>query len=174
MSSTHEPVHLLEPSDLLEPLDLSDRQADLFYRSARAEPAATLPRGATRAGRSTPRSTESQRRSPLKSILMVAGALACFGAGTSLPQFQSFMRGDLAPEPTVGVGQPSAPVTDVAAKSEVAAKSDEAKPTSGEAKPASSATPSSNEPKADTALNATAAVPRSTRPFNLLQCRPLQ
>jgi hypothetical protein len=159
MSSTHEPVHLLEPSDLLEPLDLSDRQADLFYRSARAEPAATLPRGATRAGRSTPRSTESQRRSPLKSILMVAGALACFGAGTSLPQFQSFMRGDLAPEPTVGVGQPSAPVTDVAAKSEVAAKSDEAKPTSGEAKPASSATPSSNEPKADTALNATGTAP---------------
>jgi hypothetical protein len=118
-----------------------------------------LPRGATRAGRSTPRSTESQRRSPLKSILMVAGALACFGAGTSLPQFQSFMRGDLAPEPTVGVGQPSAPVTDVAAKSEVAAKSDEAKPTSGEAKPASSATPSSNEPKADTALNATGTAP---------------
>jgi hypothetical protein len=161
MSSTHEPVHLLEPSDLLEPLDLSDRQADLFYRSARAEPAATSLRGFTRAGRSTSalRSTESQRRSPLKSILMVAGALACFGAGTSLPQFQSFMRGDLAPEPTVGVGQPSAPVTDVAAKSEVAAKSDEAKPTSGEAKPASSATPSSNEPKADTALNATGTAP---------------
>jgi hypothetical protein len=53
MSSTHEPVHLLEPSDLLEPLDLSDRQADLFYRSARAEPAATSLRGFTRAGRST-------------------------------------------------------------------------------------------------------------------------
>jgi hypothetical protein len=166
MPSTHEPVHLLEPSDLLEPLDLSDRQADLFYRSARAEPAATLPRGATRAGRSTPRSTESQRRSPLKSILMVAGALACFGAGTSLPQFQSFMRGDLAPEPTVGVGQPSAPVTDVAAKSEVAAKSDEAKPTSGEAKPASSATPSSNEPKADTALNATGTAPPAANSAN--------
>ena len=163
MPSTHEPVHLLEPSDLLEPLDLSDRQADLFYRSARAEPAATSPRGFTRAGRSTSvlRSTESQRRSPLKSILMVAGALACFGAGTSLPQFQSFMRGDLAPEPTVGVGQPSAPVADAAGKpnSEVAAKSDEAKPTSGEAKPASSATPSSNEPKADTALNATGTAP---------------
>jgi hypothetical protein len=159
MPSTHEPVHLLEPSDLLEPLDLSDRQADLFYRSARAEPAATLPRGSTRAGRSTPRSTESERRSPLKSILMVAGALACFGAGASLPQFQSFMRGDLASEPTVGVGQPSAPVADAAAKpkSEVAAKSDEVKPTSGEAKSAdaSSATSTSNEPKADTALNAT-------------------
>src|SRR5262245_54800307 len=129
MPSTHEPVHLLEPSDLLEPLDLSDRQTDLFYRSARAEPAATSPRGFT-PGRSTsaPRSTESERRSPLKSILMIAGALACFGAGASLPLFQSFMRGDLAPEPTVGVGQPSAPVADVAAKSEVAAKSDEAKP----------------------------------------------
>jgi hypothetical protein len=161
MPSTHEPVHLLEPSDLLEPLDLSDRQADLFYRSARAEPAATLP--STRAGRSTARSTESERRSPLKSILMVAGALACFGAGASLPQFQSFMRGDLAPEPTVGVGQPSAPVADAAGKpnSEVAAKSDEAKPTSGEAKSAdaSSATSTSNEPKADTALNATGTGP---------------
>ena len=163
MPSTHEPVHLLEPSDLLEPLDLSDRQADLFYRSARAEPAATLPRGSARAGRVTPRSTESERRSPLKSILMVAGALACFGAGASLPQFQSFMRGDLAPEPTVGVGQPWAPVADAAGKpnSEVAAKSDEAKPTSGEAKSAdaSSATSTSNEPKADTALNATGTAP---------------
>jgi hypothetical protein len=49
MPSTHEPVHLLEPSDLLVPLDLSDRQADLFYRSARAEPAATSPRRFTRA-----------------------------------------------------------------------------------------------------------------------------
>jgi hypothetical protein len=176
MPSTYEPVHLLEPSDLLEPLDLSDRQADLFSRSARPESresAATSPRGLTPAGRSAsaPRSPEGERRSPLKSILMIAGALACFGAGTSLPQFQSFMRGDLAPEPTVGVGQPSAPVADVAAKSEVAAKSDaksevaaksdEAKPTSGEAKPAdaSSATPSSNDPKADTALNATGTTP---------------
>lgn len=170
MSSTHEPVQLLEPSDLLEPLDLSDPQADLFYRSARAEPAASSQRGFTRAsgGISAPRPTESARRSPPKSILMVAGALACFGAGTSLPQFQSFMRGDLAPEPRVGVGQPSAPVADVAAKSAVAAKSNEAKPTSGEAKPtsgeakpadASSATPSSNEPKADTTLNATGTAP---------------
>ena len=161
MPSTHEPVHLLEPSDLLEPLDLSDRQADLFYRSTGAEPAATSPRGFTRAGRGTSaqRPADSEPRSSLKSILMVAGALACFGAGTSLPQFQSFMRGDLAPEPTVGVGQPSASVADVAAKSEVPVKSDEAKPTSGEAKPASSATPSSNEPKADTALNATGTAP---------------
>jgi hypothetical protein len=154
MPSTHEPVHLLEPSDLLEPLDLSDRQADLLYRSTGAEPAATSPRGFTRAGRGTSaqRPADSERRSPLKSILMVAGALACFGAGTSLPQFQSFMRGDVGA--TVGVGQPS-PVADVIAKSEVAAKPDAAK--SDEAKPAdaSSATPSSNEPKADTALNAT-------------------
>jgi hypothetical protein len=163
MPSTHEPVHLLEPSDLLAPLDLSDRQADLFYRSIGAEPAATSPRGFTRAGRGTSaqRPADSERRSPLKSILMVAGALACFGAGTSLPQFQSFMRGDLAPEPKVGVGQPSAPVTDVAAKSEVAVKSDEAKPTSGEAKPASSATPSSNEPKADAAPPAANSADRS-------------
>ena len=110
MPSTHEPVHLLEPSDLLEPLDLSDRQADLFYRSARAEPAATLPRGSTGAGRVTPRSTESERRSPLKSILMVAGALACFGAGASLPQFQSFMRGDLAPDALGASLRPRSPM----------------------------------------------------------------
>jgi hypothetical protein len=158
MSSTHEPVQLLEPSDLLEPLDLSDRQADLFYRSTGAEPAATSPRGFTRAGRGTSaqRPADSARRSPLKSILMVAGALACFGAGTSLPQFQSFMRGDVGA--TVGVGQPS-PVADVAAKSEVAAKPDAAK--SDEAKPAdaSSAMPSSNKPKTDTALNAPGAAP---------------
>src|SRR6266540_1961719 len=64
------------------------------------------------------------------------------------------MRGDLAPGPTVGVGEPSAPVADIAAKSDVAAKSGEAKPAD-----ASSATPSSNEPKADTALNATGTAP---------------
>jgi hypothetical protein len=160
MPSTHEPVQLLEPSHLLEPLDLSDRQADLFYRSARAEPAASSQRGFARVsgGASRPRPIESERRSPLKSILMLAGALACFGAGTALPQFQSFMRADVGPGPTVGVGQPS-PGADVAAKSDVATKSDAAK--SDEAKPAdaSSAMPSSNELKADTALNAPGAAP---------------
>jgi hypothetical protein len=169
MSSTHEPVQLLEPSDLLEPLDLSDRQADLFYRSARAEPpAASSQRGFARASgvASGPRPTGSERRSPLKSILMLTGALACFGAGTALPQFQSFIRGDLTPGATVGVGQPGGPVPDVAAKLDVAAKSDEAKPasdeakpTSDEAKPASSPTPSSNKPNVDTALNATGTTP---------------
>jgi hypothetical protein len=160
MSSTHKPVQLLEPSDLLEPLDLSDRQSDLFYRSARAEPpAASSQRGFARVSGGAPGPRPTEKRSPLKSILMLAGALACFGAGTALPQFQSFMRGDHMPGATVGVGQSASP--DVGAKSDVAAKSDEAKPTAGEAKPAdaSSPTPSSNEPKVDTALNATGTTP---------------
>jgi hypothetical protein len=37
------------------------------------------------------RRTRAERRSPLKPALMIAGALACFGAGTAVPQLQALM-----------------------------------------------------------------------------------
>src|SRR5262245_63471351 len=92
MSSTHEPSQLLEPSNLLEPLDLSERQLNFGYPSARSDRGGSR-RGATRATRREfiPRPTKGRDRSPLKSILMVAGALACFGAGPPMPQLQTLV-----------------------------------------------------------------------------------
>lgn len=149
MPSTHEPVQLLQPSDLLEPLDLSDRQADLFYRSAGTEPSATAQRGRAPASGRVPTAGrgKTERRSPLKPILMITGALACFGAGTALPQFQALLRGDVGSAPTtVGASASSAPIADVLVKSDAAAKSDESKL----AHPDSDA---SNQSKTDTALS---------------------
>src|SRR5215472_1229828 len=103
MSSTHEPSQLLEPSNLLEPLDLSERQLNFEYPSARSDRGGTSQRGSTRATRREfmPRPTEDRNRSPLKSISMVAGALACFGAGTAMPQLQTLVFGNLKPGQTI-------------------------------------------------------------------------
>src|SRR4029450_7389105 len=103
MSATHEPSQLLEPSNLLEPIDLSERQLNFEYPSARSDRGGTSQRGSTRATRREfiPRPTEGRDRSPLKSILMVAGALACFGAGTAMPQFQTLVFGNLKSGQTV-------------------------------------------------------------------------
>src|SRR5262249_19443996 len=69
----------------------------------------------TRATSGAPRRTGGERRSPLKPALMIAGALACFGAGTAVPQLQAFMPGgpshwgilDTASGPSVSVDQPA-------------------------------------------------------------------
>jgi hypothetical protein len=122
MSSTHEPSQLLEPSNLLEPLDLSERQLNFEYPSARSDRGGTSQRGATRATRREfiPRPTEGRDRSPLKSILMVAGALACFGAGTAMPQFQTLVFGNLKSGQTAASAtRPSShSLADVAVKSD--------------------------------------------------------
>ncbi len=88
MASTHEPIHLLEPANLLEPLDLSDQPAgparpmvDADRASARRVSAprpASAKRGTERFGR--------RGRRMLKAAVIVAGAVACFGAGAALPQ----------------------------------------------------------------------------------------
>jgi hypothetical protein len=116
MSSTHEPSQLLEPPNLLEPLDLTEQQLNLVYPSTGPDRGGLSQRGSTQATRSEsiPRSTRGDSRSPLKSILMVAGALACFGAGTAWPQIQSLMFGDLRPWQTLGsASRPSAPAQSV-------------------------------------------------------------
>jgi hypothetical protein len=123
MSSTHEPSQLLEPSNLLEPLDLSERQLNFEYPSARSDRGGTSQRGSTRAANREfiPRPTEGRDRSPLKSILVVAGALACFGAGTAMPQLQTLVFDNLKPGQTIASAtRPSStPLADVAVKSDV-------------------------------------------------------
>jgi hypothetical protein len=103
MSSTHEPSQLLEPSNLLEPLDLSERQLNFEYPSARSDRGGTWQTRASRATRREfiPRPTDRRDRAPLKSILMIAGALACFGAGTAMPQFQTLVFDNLKSVQTV-------------------------------------------------------------------------
>ena len=121
MAPTHEPRQLLEPSNLLEPLDLTEHQADLIHPAARTEKGERSQRGFTRASGGATRPMGGDRRSPVKSILMIAGALACFGAGTVFPQLQNLTRGDVEPGPTVAsASRPSAPIADVVTKSDEA------------------------------------------------------
>jgi hypothetical protein len=105
---------------------------------------------------------KSQRRSPLKSVLVVAGAVACFGAGTVFPQLHSLTRGDLGPEPIVGSASQSS-----SAIAEVATKSDEPSPVEPRLKERTSAEPKSAAARskgsaASPALNATAAAPAAS------------
>ena len=97
MSSPHEPSQLLEPSNLLEPLDLTERQLDFPYPSARSDVTGTSQRGFTRTTKSEfiPRPARGHGRSPLRAILMIVGAFACFGAGTAMPQLQKLTFDDV-------------------------------------------------------------------------------
>jgi hypothetical protein len=120
MSSAHEPSQLLEPSNLLEPLDLSERQLDFLYSSAGSDTTGTSQRGSPRTPKSEIiRPAGGHDRSALKSILMIAGALACFGAGTAMPQLQTLTFGDLKSGPTAASAtRPSStPLADVAVQS---------------------------------------------------------
>jgi hypothetical protein len=120
MSSAHEPNQLLEPSNLLEPLDLTERQLDFLSPSAGSDVTGTSQRGFTRTTKSKfiPRPARGHGRSPLKAILMIAGAFACFGAGTAMPQLQKLMFDDVKSWQTIGsVTSPSStPVADAAVK----------------------------------------------------------
>jgi hypothetical protein len=155
MSSTHEPIQLLEPANLLEPLDLTERQLDFEYPLARSDRAGASQRGSTRATRREfmSRPTGGRGRSPLKSILMIAGALACFGAGTAMPQLQTLMFGNLRSGQTVASAtRPSPqPLADVAVKSDA---SKVAEPKSSEA--------TSNPSNLNAAPNANGAGPLAT------------
>jgi hypothetical protein len=155
MSSTHEPSQLLEPSNLLEPLDLTERPLDFEYPSARSDRGGTSQRGSTRATRREfmPRPTGGRGRSPLKSILMIAGALACFGAGTAMPQLQTVVFGNLKSGQTAAstTRPSSAPPADVAVKSDA---SKVAEPKLSES--------TSNPSNLNAAPNASGAVPPTT------------
>jgi hypothetical protein len=147
MSSTHEPPQLLEPTNLLEPLDLEHQDDAFAGRSARGESGA--PGTQRRFTRETPRPARPSvpaRRSPMKSALVAAGALACFGAGTLFSHVDMLTLSDLVSSPPVAsANRPPAPLEDVANKS------DESNQTEGK-----SAHSGSNQLKPDAASNAAA------------------
>src|SRR5262249_57149453 len=127
MSSAHEPSQLLEPSNLLEPLDLTERQLDFPSPSAGSDATGTSQRGFTRTTKSKfiPRPARGHARSPLKAILMIAGAFACFGAGMAMPQLQKLTfddvkSWDVKSWQTIGTATSpsSTPVADAAVKSD--------------------------------------------------------
>jgi hypothetical protein len=77
---------------LLEPIDLTDKPPiHGIYASALPDRPAISQNRLTRATSSARSRTRAERRSPLKPALMIAGALACFGAGTAVPQLQALM-----------------------------------------------------------------------------------
>jgi hypothetical protein len=103
MSSTRDPILLLEPSNLLEPLDLADRQVDPANPSARPAGEGTSSRRFMRPTRgesiSASAAVTRDRSSPdrswrLKSALLVAGAFACVATGAALPQLPDLTFGD--------------------------------------------------------------------------------
>jgi hypothetical protein len=151
--STQEPPQLLEPSNLLEPLDLKHQHAGFADPSARGESGARAQRKLTRETPRVPRPSEAERRSPVKSILLAAGALACFGAGTLFSQIQILTRSDVGSSPTIAsASRPPGPRVDVATKSDESTSTEK------------SANSSSNESKPDAALNAAATPPPATSP----------
>ena len=115
MSSPHDPILLLEPSNLLEPLSLEDRDLDPFNRVARFGGDGTSPSGTARTRR-RPISVPRGRRWPLKSALIVAGGLACFGAGTALPSLSMFGQHSPTVESATRLPPADAPVKPEAAK----------------------------------------------------------
>ena len=92
MSSTHEPFHLLEPSNLLEPFDPRDCHDDLANWSARLRGDEGPPKGQTRAGRTSGSVRIARDRgSPVRAILsglplrVSERAPRCRSSGTSHP-----------------------------------------------------------------------------------------
>ena len=151
--STQEPPQLLEPSNLLEPLDLKHQHAGFADPSASGERGARAQRKLTRETTRVPRPSEAEQRSPVKSILLAAGALACFGAGTLFSQIQILTPSDVGSSPTIAsASRPPAPRVDVATKSDESTSTEK------------SVNSSSNESKPDAALNAAATPPPATSP----------
>jgi hypothetical protein len=110
MPSTREPIQLLEPSDLLEPLDLRDDHANSVYALAYPEYGGTANSASARTStRRLPPASVQHGSGALKSALIVAGALACFGAGAALSQFPNLPFVDGNGSPTMASTTPPAP-----------------------------------------------------------------
>ena len=157
MSSTHEPPQLLEPTNLLEPLDLEHQDGAFAGPSARGDGGERGARGQRRFTRDAPRAprlSEPARRSPVKSVVLVAGALACFGAGTLFSHVDILTPSDVGSSPTIASANRRP-----AALADVAAKSDGSIQTEGK-----SAHSGSNEAQPDAASNAGAPPPPTTTP----------
>ena len=157
MSSTHEPPQLLEPTNLLEPLDLEHQDGAFAGSSARGDSGGRGARAQRRFTRDEPRAprlSEPARRSPVKSVVLVAGALACFGAGTLFSHVDILTPSDVGSSPTIASANRRP-----AALADVAAKSDGSIQTEGK-----SAHSGSNEAQPDAASNAGAPPPPTTTP----------
>jgi hypothetical protein len=164
MASTRQSPQLLEPSNLLEPLDLTEQQLDFVYSSTRPQNDENSQKRfpATTANAPVLRASEGRRRSPLTSFLIVAGAVACFGAGTVLSQLYSLTRGDLGPGSIIGsASQPSSPIAEVATKLDEASPIEPRSTERISAEPKSAAVTSNDSPTSP-ALNATAAAPAAS------------
>src|SRR5215475_7158087 len=90
MPSLYDPRPLLEPSNLLEPLDLTPDPIPPAVPAGRAE---RSQRGINQPVSARPAS-RAERRSLVRPILVLAGAVACFAAGTFFPQLQTLTRGN--------------------------------------------------------------------------------
>jgi hypothetical protein len=88
--SNHDPILLLEPSNLLEPLSLEGRELDPLNLAARFSPDGPVAQGTASTRRQPISVPQRGGRWPLKSALIVAGGLACFGAGTAMPGLSMF------------------------------------------------------------------------------------
>jgi hypothetical protein len=107
--STRDPILLLEPSNLLEPLSLEDRPGDpgipRLDRDGTAPPVRRRPpaTASSRAGSGAPRWR-------VKTALVVAGGMICFGAGAAMPALPSLIFGEVkhAP-PAESAARPTAP-----------------------------------------------------------------
>jgi hypothetical protein len=179
MSSTRDPILLLEPSNLLEPLDLADRHVDPASPSAQSDPnmsspagiaraqsaAAAIRRDATRGSQPIGRRSASERdgRWRLKSALLVAGALACVATGTALPQLPELMFGDAKPaqqttksaqQTTADTTKPKSALPTVADAAKPSARVADAPAKSEESKPAEPKPNESNGSNQSVALTA--------------------
>src|SRR5262249_196506 len=95
VSSKHDPILLLEPSNLLEPLSMEDRYGDPAVPRLDREEIA--PRGTARPIRRQPTvasSPHANLRWRFKAALVVVGGLACFGAGAAMPMLPNLVFGD--------------------------------------------------------------------------------
>jgi hypothetical protein len=156
VSSTPDPILLLEPANLLEPLDLRDRVIDPANWSARPVPDGSSPKRVARTNRSNPTPPIGRdSRWPVRSALVVAGALACFGAGAAMPRLPNLLFGESDHLQTDGSAtQPSAPPAAAPVKQAAApVKSVDSKPAEPERND-----PASNGASQKAALGADAGV----------------
>jgi hypothetical protein len=107
--STRDPILLLEPSNLLEPLSLEDRPGDpgipRLDRDGTAPPVRRRPPATANL-----RAGAGASRWRLKTALVVAGGVMCFGAGVAMPALPSLIFGEVkhAP-PAESAARPTAP-----------------------------------------------------------------
>jgi hypothetical protein len=93
MSPSHESIHQLEPSNLLEPINFAEQSLSPVASGTGLEPGGSSRRSAILRERVQPPRRGMSRS--LKSALIVAGAVACFGAGAALSHRSTFTSAGL-------------------------------------------------------------------------------